>query len=240
MTNGHPRVLATVLLAGALTASAAAAALHTVEDPGPSPTLGARPPVLDDRTVVLFDGKDFSGWVQADGAPSQWQVQDDGSVLVHHGNAVTRETFGDHQLHVEFYCPEMPGTSGQGRANSGVYVHGCVEVQVLDSYGLEPQGNTCGSIYSIAPALVSASRPPDNWQTYDIVFRAARFDDDGTVTTPAYITVIQNGIVIHNNLAVEHHTPGGTGEALVPEGPLMLQDHGNPIRYRNIWVRRLD
>ena len=210
--------------------------------PGPSATLHAAPARLtDDRTVVLFDG---SGWADAfasrDGADSVWAEQGDGSVEVRSGDAVSRETFGDFQLHLEFWLPLMADQQGQARANSGVYVHGRYEVQVLDTWGQEPQMGGCGGLYSIAAPLVNASRPPETWQTYDMIFRAPRFDEDGAMTEPARLTVMHNGIVIHNNLTLPSPTPGGLGDKPVARGPILLQDHGNPVRYRNIWVRRLD
>jgi hypothetical protein len=209
-------------------------------DPGPSPTLGARPPRIDDRTLILFDGTAWSGWQQRDGTPSQWEVQADGSALVRNGDAITTEEVSDFQLHLEFFCPLMANKKGQARANSGVYLHGRYEVQVLDTYGKKPFGGGCGAIYSIAPPLVNASRPPDNWQTYDILFRAPRLDDAGEVIKPAVITVLHNGVVIHNNLELPHATPGGLDKEVVAAGPLLLQDHGDAVRYRNIWMRRLD
>jgi hypothetical protein len=224
---------ASLLVAQSPTSSPASA------DPGPSPTLGARPPAMDDGTVVLFDGSGWDAFRNEDGEPSPWTVQDDRSVRAGGGNAVSREEFEDFHLHLEFLCPEMPEKTGQARANSGVYVHGRYEVQVLDSFGLEPSGGDCGAIYSIAPPMANACRPPGSWQTYDIVFRAPRFDASGTVTEPARITVLHNGIVIHNNLVLPHTTPGGIDREVVPRGPLLLQDHGDPVRYRNIWIRRL-
>lgn len=209
--------------------------------PPAPPTLGATPGAHEaERIAVLFDGTSWSGWRQRDGKPSPWKVTGDGAVVVHGGDAITRDEFGDFQLHLEFMCPLMEGREGQARANSGVYLHGRYEIQVLDSYGLPPQANTCGAIYSIAPALTNAALPPDRYQTYDIVFRAPRFGDDGTVTEHARVTVVHNGIVIHNNVELPHATPGGIASDVVATGPIMLQDHGNPIRYRNVWVRRLD
>ena len=130
---------------------------------------------------------------------------------------------------------------GQARSNSGVYLHGRYEVQVLDSYGLAPAGNGCGAIYSVAAPLVNASRPPGEWQTYDIVFRAPRYGPVDELLEPARVTVLHNGIAIHNNLTVPQVTPGGIeGGFMRTMGPILLQDHGDPIRYRNIWIRPLD
>jgi hypothetical protein len=201
---------------------------------------GAGPPVIDDDTTVLCDGKTWSNWQQRDGEASRWQVQDDGSVMVHGGDAITVDEYGDFQLHLEFRCPPMPEKTGQARGNSGVYLHGRYEVQVLDSFGQQPAKGSCGALYSIAEPTVNATRPAGQWQTYDIVFRAPRFDKDGKVTEHARVTVIHNGVVIHNNLELPHTTPGGIDEVVVAQGPLLLQDHGDPVRYRNIWVRQLD
>lgn len=210
-------------------------------DPGESMTLKGAAPTVDDRTVVLFDGASWDGWTKVDGSPSQWEVQSDASVMVKSGgNAITKEQFGDFQLHLEFLSPVMEGRTGQGRGNSGVYVHGRYEVQVLGSYGDEPLGNGCGAIYSIAPPMVEASRPSGEWQTYDMVFRAPRMSEEGEVLEHARITVLHNGIVIHNNLELPHTTPGGVARDIAARGPLLLQDHGDPVRYRNIWMRRLD
>ena len=156
------------------------------------------------------------------------------------GDAVSRETFGDFHLHLEFLCPPMPDAEGQARANSGVYLHGRYEVQVLDTYGQEPALGACGAVYSIAPPMVNASLPAGRWQTYDIVFLAPRFDAAGDVEVLPRVTVLHNGVVVHNNLELPGTTPGGLDRDMVAEGPLLLQDHSDPVRYRNIWIRRLD
>ncbi|MHC5004754.1 MAG: 3-keto-disaccharide hydrolase [Planctomycetota bacterium] len=203
-----------------------------------SPTLGAPPPA-GEGTVVLFDGSEWTGWRQRDGAPSQWAVQPDGSVLVNKGDAITERHFRDFQLHLEFFCPEMPGRTGQSRSNSGVYLHGRYEVQVLNSHGDPPLPDGCGAIYGVAPPLINASTPPGRWQTYDIVFRAPRLDEQGELREPARITVLQNGLVIQNNVIVPGSTRASLASSIVPEGPILLQDHGDPVRYRNIWLREL-
>lgn len=207
-------------------------------DPGPSPTLQAAPPDNTEGVLILFNGTSWDAWVQDDGQPSQWKVQDDRSVLVHNGNAISKHEFRDAHIHLEFYCPES-GKEGQARSNSGVYIHGRYEVQVLDSFGDPPLGNGCGALYSIASPAVNACRPADHWQTYDIIFRAPRVSESGEVTANGRLTVLHNGVVIHNNIELPHHTPGGIGQDVVASGPLMLQDHGDPVRYRNIWIRDL-
>ena len=230
--------------AGLGLAVAARLGLAVAAEPAPpaeaeGPWIGAPAPVLDRKTVVLFDGTSWTEWRTRGGEPSQWSVQTDGSVEITRHDAVTRREFGDFQLHMEFLCPDMGGRQGQARANSGVYLHGQYEVQVLDSYGLPPAGNGCGAVYSIAAPLVNAARPTGSWQSYDIVFRAPRFDEAGAMVETARVTVIHNGIVIHNNLELPRATPGGLDGERPARGPILLQDHGDPIRYRNIWLREL-
>jgi len=188
--------------------------------------------------IVLFDGTDLSHFTQQDGSPAQWKVEN-GTMTVTHGNIVSKETYGDAHIHVEWMEPDMPEATGQWKGNSGVYIQGCYELQVLDSWGIEPpQDNDCGGIYSIKAPRVNACKPPLEWQTYDIYLRAAKVEN-GTVTEPAIVTILQNGQVIHNNLILPHHTPGGVYDKVVAEGPLMLQDHGNPVTFRNIWIETL-
>jgi len=243
-----PNAVATVrrhaaALAGvAVVASTAIMAVMNQDDPGPSATLGAPPLLRDDSIHLLFDSKSWDEWAARDGSPSRWEVQPDGSVLVKAGtgDAISKREFGDFQLHLEFRCPLMEGKTGQARGNSGVYLHDRYEVQVLDSWGLDSQDNDCGGIYRIAKPLVNACRPPEQWQTYDIIFRAPRFDSAGAVTEPPRVTVIHNGVVIHNNLTIPGPTGGAVGMDMAARGPIRLQDHGDPVRYRNIWVRALD
>jgi hypothetical protein len=215
-------------------------------DPGPSFTLGATPPKVAvggaEDVVILFDGSSWDGWTSREGQPSKWEVQDDGSVLVvaGAGDALSREQFGDLQLHVEFLCPLMADASGQARANSGVYLHGLYEVQVLDSFGLEPLMDGCAAVYGVAPPVVNASRPPREWQTYDIFFRGPRFDETGAVAENPRITVLHNGVLVHNNIEIPSSTRAAAGTDMIARGPILLQDHGNAVRYRNIWARRLN
>ena len=194
----------------------------------------------DGSTVALFDGTSWEGWVTRNGRRSSWLVQDDGSVVADGSDAVSTRSFGDFQLHVEFLCPPMAGKQGQARANSGVYLHGRYEVQVLDSYGQEPAPNGCGAVYSIAKPLVNASLPPGQWQTYDIVFRAPRYEPGGRLLEHARVTVVHNGTAIHNNLRLPKATPGAFDRGSGTMGPILLQYHGDPVRYRNIWVRPLN
>ena len=201
------------------------------------PRLGAEP---SEKAVVLFDGSSLDGWVQRDGRPAGWKLREDGSMEVTSGNILTRRSFGDVRIHLEFRTPLMPEARGQARGNSGVYVQGRYEVQVLDSFGLEPMDNGCGAVYRIAPPRVNASLPPLQWQTYEITFRAPRFDSSGGKTANARITVRHNGEVIHLNRELPRLTPGGVSNEENERGPLLLQDHSDSVQYRNIWVVPLD
>jgi hypothetical protein len=198
-------------------------------------TLGQTPPP---GAVVLFDGKNLEGWVQTDGkTPAGWPVED-GLMTVGKGSIMTAQKFSDFQLHLEFNVPYMPQAKGQARGNSGVYLTGNYEVQVLDSYGLKPQDNDCGAIYKQVAPKVNACKPPLQWQTYDVIFHKAQVEDGKTVKK-ARVTVLQNGVKIIDDAEISP-TPGGTGVEEGKDGPLMLQDHGNPVQYRNIWIKPLD
>lgn len=198
---------------------------------------GTKPP---EGAVVLFDGKDFSKWVKRDGKSEvKWNLRDGGVMegVKGHGDIVTREKFaGSFRLHVEFRVPYEPGGTGQGRGNSGVYVQGRYEVQVLDSYGLKSGKNDCGAIYNVHAPKVNACKAPTVWQSYDIDFTAPKFEN-GKKTEPARMTVSHNGIVIHENanITVDNTTAGLGGDPAAP-GPILLQDHGHPVQYRNIWL----
>jgi len=196
-------------------------------------------PLVGNGSVVLFDG-DAWDWTTPDGAPSAWIVHADGSVQASGADAVSQREFGDFQLHLEFLCPVMAETQGQARANSGVYLHGRYEVQVLDSYGLEPSLNGCGAVYAIAKPSENASLPPGQWQTYDIVFRAPRYAQAGAVVELPRVTVVHNGILIHDDLELPETTAGGLDREMRAAGPILLQFHGDPVRYRNIRIRSLD
>jgi hypothetical protein len=195
-------------------------------------------PDLDDSTIILFDGSNLDAWQHREGGPCTWEIQPDGSALVRGGDAVTTQEFRDFHLHVEFFIPPMPEKEGQARSNSGVYLQGRYEVQVLDSYGQTIELNSCGALYSIAKPRANACKPPGEWQTYDIMFRAARTQPDKPVE-PARVTVFHNGVMIHDNRELPTVTPGGLdNRANVTSGPILLQDHGDPVRYRNIWLRQ--
>lgn len=202
-----------------------------------SPELGKRPL---EGAVVLFDGKNLDQWQTRDGKSSGWKILPDGAMeVVKGGDLVTKEKFGDHQLHLEFRLPYMPRDFGQARGNSGVYLQGRYETQVLDSYGLEGMDNECGGFYQICRPAVNMCAPPLQWQTYDITFHSAKLDANGKKTTNARVTVLHNGVKIHDNYELPHPTPGGLDDKEGLPGALMLQDHSNPVQYRNIWIKRL-
>ena len=204
----------------------------------------AKPPA---DAVVLFDGKDLSNWSDLKGEPSKWVVRDGYMESVKGAGYVrTKQEFGSVQVHVEFATPSLVTGSGQGRGNSGVFLQGQYEVQVLDSYENKtyPDGQ-CGALYGRAVPLVNASCKPGQWQTYDIIYHRPTFDQAGKVTKKAVFTVIHNGILIQDHVALE----GGTGwigphtitdyTPHADKGPLMFQDHNNPVRFRNVWIREL-
>ena len=189
--------------------------------------------------VVLFDGTDFSRWVKKDGKSEvKWTLKDGAMGGVKgHGDIITKEKFaGKFKLHVEFRVPYEPGASGQGRGNSGVYVQGRYEVQVLDSYGLKSSNTDCGAIYTVSAPSVNACKAPTVWQSYDIEFTAPAFEN-GKKTEPARMTVYQNGVKIQDNVAIPvDNTRAGLGGDPATPGPILLQDHGHPVQYRNIWL----
>jgi hypothetical protein len=190
--------------------------------------------------IVLFDGKDLSGWNGGlDGKPG-WKV-DDGymEVVPGTGDIYTKQSFGDCQLHIEFWLPLMADAKGQGRANSGVFLQALYEIQVLDSYGLKSGTGDCGAIYSIYPPMVNACRPPKQWQSYDVFFHAPKFDDKGNKISNARMSVLQNGVWIHEYAEVMNPTASPIGHDEKLPGPIVLQDHGCLVRYRNVWVRPL-
>lgn len=186
-----------------------------------SPTLAAKPPK---GAAVWFDGSSAEMF-----EPGKIQMDD---LLA--ANCSSKESLGDHTMHLEFRTPFKPKARGQARGNSGVYLQSRYECQVLDSFGLEGKDNECGGIYSISPPAVNACFPPLTWQTYDIEFKAAVWEGDKKVTN-ARTTIKHNGIVIHDDRELPHGTPGKLKELAGP-APLYLQGHGNPVMYRNIWV----
>lgn len=186
-----------------------------------SSTLGAKPP---EGAIVLFDGTSADAF--ENGKMSDGLLAADCS---------SKQKFGDHTLHLEFRTPFKPKARGQARGNSGVYIQSRYELQVLDSFGLAGKNNECGGIYSIAEPNVNMCFPPLTWQTYDIDFTAARYDEEGNKTQNGRATIRHNGVVIHDDLELPHGTPGRHPEGPEPDA-LYLQGHGNPVVYRNIWV----
>jgi hypothetical protein len=187
--------------------------------------------------IVLFDGKDLSAWSGGD----RWRIED-GVATVRGGDIETKKSFGDCQLHIEWAAPEKVSGSGQGRGNSGVYFMKHYEIQVLDSFNNEtyPDGSAA-ALYKQSPPLVNACRKPGEWQTYDIIFIAPRFKD-GKLAKPGHVTVFHNGVLAQNHTEIEGTTAWDRAPAYEPHAeklPLLLQNHGNPVRYRNIWIREL-
>lgn len=186
---------------------------------------------LPKNAVRLFNGQDLANWTTRDGGPARWNVGDRYvEVAPGSGDIMTTARWSDFQLHIEFWLPFMPEARGQARANSGVYVQGRYEIQVLDSFGDPPGIDGCGAIYGYAAPLRNACRRPMRWQTYDVAFRSALGGDRSR------ITVFHNGVLIHDN----YELPGISGGAVDTNegtpGPLLLQDHGNAVRYRNAWI----
>ncbi|HTA31130.1 MAG TPA: DUF1080 domain-containing protein [Candidatus Cybelea sp.] len=190
--------------------------------------------------IVLFDGKDLSQFRGEHSADPKWKLDNGVMEVVHDGGILSKEEFGNCQLHVEWAEPAVVTSSGQGRGNSGVYLMGRYEIQVLDSYQnpTYPNGQ-CGAFYGNTAPLVNACRKPGEWQTYDIIFHAPKQLADGKIK-PGSFTVLQNGVLIQDHIPVsEKSTPAAPLTGLAAKGPLYLQDHGNPVRFRNIWVRPL-
>ncbi|MHC4464140.1 MAG: 3-keto-disaccharide hydrolase, partial [Planctomycetota bacterium] len=196
--------------------------------------------IAKDNAVVLFDGTDFSHWTYGDDKPIGWKIIDGAMKIVPKiGSIMTKRNFRDFKLHVEFKIPQMPpNVKGQGRGNSGIYIQRRYEVQILDSYGREPEYNGGGSIYKFKAPDKNACRMPGRWQSYDIIFRAARFGRSGRDATKkenARITVWHNGILIHDDVELQNKTGAGQPEGPEP-GPILLQEHGNEAWFRNIWI----
>ncbi len=194
--------------------------------------------------IVLFDGKDLSQWLNENNGAAKWKVENGyAEVVAKTGYIHTKKAFGDCQLHVEFSEPAPPKGESQGRGNSGVFLMGLYEIQVLDSYENKTYADgQAAAVYGQYPPLVNASRPPGQWQSYDIVFHAPHFDQSGKLLRPARVTVFHNGVLVQDNVEIRGRTAIGdvpTYEAGPDKAALALQDHGDPVRYRNIWIREL-
>lgn len=198
--------------------------------------------------MVLFDGKDLSGWQHINGRPAQWPVENGVMVCkTGTGDIYSKRKFGAAQIHVEFSVPSMPNQHDQARGNSGVYIQGRYEVQILDSYNNPTYANgSCGALYGQYAPLVNACRPPEQWQTYDIVFHPPKCGADGAVSQPGTLTVLHNGVLVQDHVTIKGITVGGDTTNVCEPGPLRLQDHHHPdaketfMRFRNIWYRPLD
>jgi hypothetical protein len=186
--------------------------------------------------TVLFDGSGFSAWENSD----NWKIED-GAAIAGKGDIRTRESFGDCQLHIEWSSPVPAEGNGQGRGNSGIFLMDLYEIQVLDSYRNETYfDGQAGAIYKQTPPQVNAMRKPGEWNIYDIIWTAPRFNDDGSLKSPAYITALHNGVVIQNHFELKGDTPFNRPPEYNKHAdrlPIRLQDHGNPTRFRNIWIR---
>lgn len=210
----------------------------------PAPTFSQNAAAPADATV-LFDGKDLSKWKSDKGGEAQWKVENGYmEVVAKKGNIFTKEEFGDFQLHFEFATPEKVTGNSQGRGNSGVFIHGIYEVQVLDSYDNPTYADgQAGAIYGQFPPLVNPIKKPGEWQTYDIIFEAPQFDKDGKVTKKANVTAILNGVVVQHKKEymgpTKHKETTSYDGVTSSRGPIGLQDHGNPMRFRNMWIRPL-
>ncbi|MCM8570626.1 DUF1080 domain-containing protein [Gramella jeungdoensis] len=207
---------------------------------------GDKPGEAPSDAIVLFDGKDLDHWVsQKDTTqPSPWKIKDGYfEVIPGTGGIQTKMEFGDVQMHIEWSAPDEIENSGQGRGNSGLFFQNRYELQILDSYNNRTYSNgQAASIYKDQPPLVNAMRSPDRWNTYDVIYTAPRFKKNGDLDTPARITVLHNGVVVQNNATIHgltlyiglHNYPEAHGKDVIA-----LQDHGTPVQFRNIWVRKL-
>jgi hypothetical protein len=200
-------------------------------DPGPP----GGPP---SDAIMLFDGKDLSKWENGD----KWAIKD-GVATCHGSDITTKQPFGDCQFHVEWAAPAEVKGSGQGRGNSGIYFMGNYEIQILDSYdNTTYYDGQAAALYKQMPPLVNSCRKPGEWQTFDIVFMAPRFDASGKVAKPGYVTVLHNGVLVQNHTEIEGTTAWDAPPKYTAHPaklPLHIQNHGNPVRFRNIWIREL-
>ena len=218
-------------------------------DDGPQPRVVTPGKAAADRpsdAIALFDGHDLSHWTRRDDTPARCTVED--TVMVCRtgsGDIYTTDKFRDAQIHLEFRIPYMPDQHGQMRGNSGVLIHGMYEVQILDSYQNPTYANgSCGAYYGYSAPLVNASRPPEEWQSYDIIFHGPKCDAEDHLTQPGTLTVIHNGVLVQDHVPVESRR--GCEDGIGNPGPLVLQDHQprNPpmtvMRFRNVWLRNLE
>lgn len=237
-------VIASLLLVPALAQQEDTPERTEIWDPEPRIVDPGSARTAPSDAIVLFDGTDLSAWESMGGSDVQWRVENGAMTAVAGaGDIATRQGFADVQLHIEWRTPTDVVGDGQGRGNSGVFLMQRYEVQVLDSYANRTYANgQAASIYKQHIPLVNASRGPGEWQSYDIIFRSPRFAEDGSVEHPAVLTVLHNGILVQDHAALRGPTVwigDPAYEAHGPREPIQLQDHGNPVSYRNIWVRNL-
>jgi hypothetical protein len=225
----------------------ALAPLSAVELPQPVAVDPGGPGEAPSDAIVLFDGSSLEQWAHKDGSPARWAVEN-GEIVCNTGtgNIETKQKFSSAQIHVEFATPNQRDAKGQARGNSGVYLQGRYEVQVLDSYKNPTYADgSAGAVYQQHAPQVNASRPPEQWQSYDIIFHAPRCYG-GRLLAPGAVTMLHNGVLIHDQVELKGPTPGGLGGDVCDPGPLMLQDHihrdvaKTALRFRNIWLRPLD
>lgn len=192
--------------------------------------------------IVLFDGKDLSQWkAKGDGSAAKWEVKN-GMFIAAKGDIATKKEFGDFQLHIEWSQPTTVKGSSQGRGNSGIFLQDRYELQVLDSYNNRTYANgQAGSFYKQYPPLVNAMRKPGEWNIYDVIYTAPRFKEDGSLFSPAKVTVLHNGVLVQNHTELKGATEyiGLPNYKAHGKAPISLQDHGNPVQFRNIWIREL-
>ncbi|MCG8309512.1 MAG: DUF1080 domain-containing protein [Cytophagales bacterium] len=217
--------------------------LTEVWEPVPAKVTPGENNAAPSDAIILFDGKDLNEWVNSKGGPAEWIVEEDAMTVKPKTGAIkSKLKFSDFQLHIEWRAPSEIVGEGQGRGNSGIFMMEKYELQVLDSYESKTYSNgQAGSIYKQSIPLVNACKGPGEWQTYDVIFMAPEFTEQGTLKSPARITVLHNGILIQNNFELK----GPTEYNRLPKyeahgkGSITLQDHGNPVSYRNIWIREL-
>jgi hypothetical protein len=194
--------------------------------------------------IVLFDGKDLSKWKHGDGSAAKWKIENGYmEVVPKSGILRTKDEFGDFQLHIEWATPVKVEGKGQGRGNNGLNIFGRYEIQILDSYNNETYSDgQAAAIYGQTPPLVNSSRAPGEWQTYDVIWEAPRWDAEGKLEKKAYVTVLHNGVVVHHRRELHgfvNHRTVGDYKQRKEKGPIELYEHGNPVRFRNIWIRPL-